>query len=63
MKTEQFTTIGYSEAIEINGGGFAFDAGRVIRFLYISAFGSSYIGTTMAVIDWEINTLINDPEK
>jgi hypothetical protein len=62
METESFTPISQGEALVINGGGFAYDVGRVLRFLYISGLGSSVIGTTMAVIDWEINAALNDPD-
>jgi len=43
---------------EINGGGFAYDAGRVLRFLFIS--GGSAVGTYQAVADWIINDEINN---
>ena len=63
MKTEQFISISDGEAVEINGGGFAFDAGRVVRFLYISVLGSSMVGTAMAVTDWQINAMVNAPAE
>ncbi len=39
MKTifENFTPIGSNELMETNGGGFAFDIGRVLRFIGLYA--------------------------
>jgi hypothetical protein len=50
-----------SEMIAINGGGFAYDFGRILRFLYIS--GGSGIGTSMAVADWIINDAANQQSQ
>ena len=63
MNTESFVSISPSEASAITGGGFAYDAGRVIRFLSMMGTGSSPILTALAITDWEINAMLNDPEK
>ena len=43
------------------GGGFAFDVGRAIRFLTITASygGACGVGTGMAIIDFCSNMVIN----
>lgn len=55
MKIENFTSLGSQELLETNGGGFAFDAGRVIRF--ISLMGYKGIFTPYAIADWQINAM------
>jgi hypothetical protein len=40
-----------------NGGGFAYDLGRVLRFLGLS--GGTVIGTANAIADWMIADAIN----
>jgi len=47
------------QLVQTSGGGFAYDLGRIIRFIGISGGGSA-IGTTMAVTDWIINSAINN---
>ena len=44
-----------------NGGGFAYDVGRIIRFLNISA--GTTIGTANALADWTINAIVNEIEN
>jgi hypothetical protein len=46
-----------SEMVAINGGGFAYDLGRILRFIYISA--GTGPGTAMALNDWIINDAAN----
>jgi len=60
MDTAFFTSLGPAEMSQCRGGGFAYDAGRVLRFIgltYHSAYGFEY-----ARMDWEINKEINDRE-
>jgi hypothetical protein len=46
-----FSEISIEEGTGIFGGrGFAYDAGRALRFLGIAASGAH--GTSMAIIDW-----------
>lgn len=63
MKTniEHFTPIGSEELLETNGGGFAYDFGRVIRFLSFGPFTA--IGAAQAITDWQITTLLNNAEN
>jgi len=42
---------------EVNGGGFAFDLGRLIRFIGLSGGGHN---TTFAIMDWIINDAANE---
>jgi hypothetical protein len=44
---------------EINGGGFAFDVGRVLRFFALSGGGSPQ-GLAYALTDWQVNAMINE---
>ena len=52
-----FKDLSIDESATITGGaGFAYDVGRSIRFLIISAQGSH--GAAMAVADWVGNTFL-----
>jgi hypothetical protein len=55
---EPFETLNESQLILTNGGGFAYDVGRVLRFLGISA--GTAVGTAMACADWYMNDVVND---
>ena len=48
--------------MDTSGGGFAFDVGRVLRFLSIALPGDA-ISVTYAITDWQINAMINDAEN
>lgn len=61
--TPQFETMGTGELRETNGGGFAYDIGRIIRFIGLSGGGSSPYGIAWAISDWEINAMLNRVEK
>lgn len=58
-----FKNLEEKQLLELNGGGFAYDVGRVIRFIGISiangggtpALGTTALGVEMARMDWEIN--------
>jgi hypothetical protein len=52
-----FRDLSLDECASLNGGtGFAYDVGRSIRFLIISAQGAH--GPAMAVADWVGNTFL-----
>jgi hypothetical protein len=52
-----FRDLSIDESANIFGGtSFAYDAGRAIRFLVISAQGTH--GPTMAIADWVGNTFL-----
>jgi len=59
---ENFSHMNSVQLMEINGGGLAYDLGRIIRFLGLSA-GGHPIGTSIAVADWQINAMINEAEN
>ncbi|MFH0756275.1 MAG: hypothetical protein V2B15_03200 [Bacteroidota bacterium] len=59
-ETEYFESIGSDRLMEINGGGFAYDVGRVIRFLGVSAFCATPLSTANGIADWIIMDAIND---
>ena len=56
-QTSHFQELETVELQEINGGAFAFDVGRVLRFIGLSA--GSIVGTAYAVTDWQVNEMIN----
>jgi len=56
---DYFKLMDDGQLVQTSGGGFAYDLGRIIRFIGISG-GGSVIGTTMAVTDWIINDAINN---
>jgi len=54
MNIESFTPMGTQLLMDTNGGGFAHDVGRVIRFFGL--MGMNGINTPNAVADWIINS-------
>jgi len=54
---ENFTPIGTRKLMETNGGGFAYDVGRVLRF--ISLMGPNAGITALAISEWQVNATIN----
>ena len=56
--TEEFSAISAEQLREINGGGFAYDLGRIIRFFGMS--GGSGAFATNAIIDWIITDAANN---
>ncbi len=58
MKTnfENFTAIGTHELVETNGGGFAHDAGRILRFIALALPGDP-ISLAKAITDWQVNAV------
>ena len=54
MNTESFTSLPAQQLLDTNGGGFAHDVGRVLRFLSIALPGDG-ISIANAVTDWQIN--------
>ena len=53
MNIESFSPLGTQEILETNGGGFAHDLGRVLRFFVLSGGG---VNTPYAVADWIENS-------
>ena len=47
------------QLMDMNGGGFAFDVGRILRFIGLSG-GGSPIGIAYALTDWEVNAMIDE---
>ena len=56
--SEIFSPIDQDRLMDINGGGFAYDVGRVIRFLVLSS--DSILGVSAGVMDWQLNKEISD---
>ena len=56
MNIENFTSLGTQELLETNGGGFAHDVGRILRFLSIAA-GGDPIAIANAITDWQVNAI------
>ena len=54
FSTEKFTELSPADILQIGGGaGFAYDAGRFIRFIVISnGYGDSMAGAYAAVLDF-----------
>lgn len=63
MKTATLVPIEPHEMHRISGGGFAYDVGRVLRFLGIAGSGSNPCMVAWAVTDWQVNKLINEQEN
>ena len=59
---QRFTPLSGEQLRQVNGGGLAYDIGRIIRFIGLSG-GGNPIGVTNATIDWEINAMINEAEN
>ncbi len=53
----QFTTMDRVMLMETNGGGFAYDVGRFLRFAILMGGGTN---TAAALADWETNAVINE---
>ena len=56
MNTESFTSLPTQQLMDTNGGGFAHDVGRVLRFLSIALPGDA-ISMANAITDWQINAV------
>jgi hypothetical protein len=56
--SELFRSIDQDGMMDINGGGFAYDVGRVIRFVILSA--TPILGMEAAIADWQLNKEISD---
>jgi hypothetical protein len=56
---ENFKEMTPEQLLDTNGGGFAYDVGRVLRFIGLSG-GGSPIGIANALIDWEVNAMLNE---
>jgi hypothetical protein len=62
METQNFSTLREEQLTDCLGGGFAYDVGRVIRFI-VKGGGSSPTGTMLALADWIANDVINNWEE
>jgi hypothetical protein len=54
LTVQSFRELSPEEQLAFNGGGFAYDAGRVLRFIIIAGPRGQF--TPMAVTDWMLNT-------
>ena len=61
MNFENYTVMGSQELMETNGGGFAYDVGRVLRFLSFALPGDAP-SIAYAISDWQINEMLNNPD-
>lgn len=59
-ETEYFESMDSVQLMDINGGGFAYDVGRVIRFLGVSALCANPISITNGIVDWMVTDIINE---
>ncbi|MCK4747906.1 MAG: hypothetical protein KAT15_12740 [Bacteroidales bacterium] len=57
--TEHFKSLDTNQLVEINGGGFAYDVGRLLRFISIVGFGQNPILNAKAVGDWIVSDAVN----
>ncbi len=56
---ENFSEMTVEQLREKNGGGFAYDIGRLLRLIGLS--GAGHPGSlAYAVTDWQINAMINE---
>ena len=56
---ETISEMSVEQLREINGGGFAYDVGRILRFIGLS--GGGHPGAlAYAVTDWQVNAMINE---
>lgn len=53
-----FTPLGSEQLREINGGSFAYDAGRVLRYFFLSGGTNSLLGIN-ATVDWIARDVLN----
>ena len=58
--SDEFTTLDANQLVMINGGGFAYDVGRVLRFFAISGGCLNPVMMLNAMGDWIVNDLAND---
>jgi len=57
---EPFSTMDAEQMKQVNGGGFAYDVGRTIRFICLAR---NPFTLPMAITEWIINDTINQVEK
>lgn len=63
MKNEEnFSLMTTEQLMDMNGGGIAYDIGRVIRFIGIWGGGTN-AGAIRAITDWQVNAVINEAEN
>ena len=57
-KTQVSSTMDVKQLQETNGGGIAYDIGRLLRFIGLAAPGGANL--VYAVTDWEVTTELNE---
>jgi len=57
-KRENISEMTVDQLKEMNGGGFAYDVGRILRFIGLS--GGHPVATAYAITDWQINAMISE---
>lgn len=58
-KRENISEMTVDQLKEMNGGGFAYDLGRILRFIGLS--GGGHPGAlAYAVTDWQVNAMISE---
>ena len=56
---ENFKEMTPEQLLDTNGGGFAYDVGRILRFIGLS--GGGHPGAlAYAVTDWQVNAMIDE---
>lgn len=56
---ETMSEMSVEQLRELNGGGFAYDVGRILRFIGLS--GGGHPGAlAYAVTDWQVNAMLNE---
>ena len=56
---ETMSKMSVEQLRELNGGGFAYDVGRILRFIGLS--GGGHPGAlAYAVTDWQVNAMLNE---
>jgi len=59
---EHFLPMGTEELLETNGGGFAYDVGRILRFIG-NALPGDFASVAYANADWYATTLMNEAKE
>lgn len=60
--TTLFSTMDAGQMRQVNGGGFAYDVGRVLRFISIAGLNNGPL-TALALADWDVNKALNEMEN
>jgi hypothetical protein len=60
MNTSDFTELNPEECMALSGGGFAYDVGRIIRWLALGGASATPYGVASATADWIVNDTANE---